>query len=138
MPDAAQLEALYAQEAEAVALSPLSVQARKRLATMEFVLGRPEAALQQLAVALGLPVPAEEVAAVAVDLAILIPVVISTGQEILLDMPEFRSALAAHAAVAESARTQFYDSLSNGNPLQLSGDDVIRTVRYFERVGKPD
>lgn len=134
MSDVEQLQALYAQEAEAVALSPLSVAARKRLATMEFVLGRAEAALQQIALALCLPVAAEEVATLALDLAILVPAVISSGQEALLDMPRFRWALAAHPEVAEAARKQFYDSLSNGNPLQLGGDDVVKTIRWFDRM----
>lgn len=136
MTDIANVDAACVLQAEAVRAAPLSVIERKRMATLEFMRGAHAEALGQLAVALTLPVDDAEIVTVATDLAILIPVLIGTGQAARLDEQTFRAALVAKPLVVKAVQEQFFVTLSSGNPLQLSAEDVAKTIAYLSGIGQ--
>jgi hypothetical protein len=132
------LAAACGAQDETVRWVPLDVAERKRLAALKFMRGDHAAAVNDLAVALVLPVEDAAKDCLADDLAIVVPALIAQGGAALLAQNRFRWALASNLGVAELAYRRFFSALTRGNPLHLSPLAVAEVVHFFESFAGAD
>lgn len=130
-----EIRALCAQQAKTVNAAPLDVAERKRLAALYFMAGDLVKTIDELTIALVLPVADEVRRLLVPDISIVVPAIFGQGRGAVLEQEKFRNALSSHPDIVQAAYVSFSETLANGNPLRLDGNDVAQTLAFFSSLG---